>query len=249
MSKATTVIPRMMPAQPVFIGAGLTHVGVVRERNEDSILTDPTGVLWAVADGMGGYSFGDVASDMVIDALSEVSDHALAGPALQGALRAANARIHHEARTRGSMGATAVALMIQNAIATIAWVGDCRAYLLRGRALRLLTHDHTVVQDMVDRALIGPEETHSHPERHVVTRAVGHMAELQVDTIAVPLVPDDRVMLCSDGLTGCLSDQEITDHMARAGSPKMLCTTLLTASLEAGAADNVSVVSVFAERG
>ncbi|WP_299425929.1 protein phosphatase 2C domain-containing protein [uncultured Shimia sp.] len=248
MSKATTVIPRIVPAQPVFSGAGLTHVGVVREKNEDSILTDPTGVLWAVADGMGGYSFGDVASDMVIDALSELSDDGLAGPSLQAALRDANARIYRETQTRGSMGSTAVALMIQNAIATIAWVGDCRAYLQRAGALRLLTHDHTVVQDMVDRALIGQEETRNHPERHVVTRAIGHMAEVEVDTTVVPLVPDDRLMLCSDGLTGCLSDQDIAQHMARAGSPKMLCTTLLAAALEAGATDNVSVVAVFAER-
>lgn len=238
-----------MPAQPDFFGAGLTHAGLVRERNEDSILTDPSGTLWAVADGMGGYGNGDVASDMVIEALSRVPDDALAGPALQVSLRDANARISRAAAEtgKGSMGSTAVALMIQNSVGTIAWVGDCRAYMMRGGALRLLTHDHTVVQDMVDQGLLGHDQSQHHPESHIVTRAVGFEADLEVDMIAVPLVHGDRLILCSDGLTACLGDQQIAGHMRRAEGPQELCTALVTAALEGGAPDNVSVVAVFAE--
>lgn len=247
MTAPITRVPRIMPLPPTFSGAGMTHAGLVRERNEDAILTDPGGTLWAVADGMGGYGNGDVASDIVIETLSRVPEQALPGAALQASLREANDSIcRAAARGAGSMGATAVALMIQNSVGTVAWVGDCRAYLLRGEALRLLTHDHTVVQDMVDRGLLDPAEGYHHPESHVVTRAVGYERDLEIDNISVPLVQGDRLLLCSDGLTTCLSDQDITSHMRHATGPQTLCTSLVTAALEKGAPDNVSVVAVFA---
>ena len=229
----------------------MTHAGRVRERNEDSILTDPSGALWAVADGMGGYGNGDVASDMVIEALSTVPDDALAGPALQGRLEEANRRIraHSLKQLTGNIGATVVAMLIQNSVAHLAWAGDCRGYLMRGRQLRLMTHDHTVVQDLVDQGLLTEERSERHPEAHVVTRAVGFEDRIEIELAAVPLVPGDRVLLCSDGLTTCIGDQEIADSMARAADPEALCRGLIAATLEAGAPDNVSVIAVFAGAG
>jgi protein phosphatase len=231
------------------VGAGLTHRGLVRERNEDSVLTDPSGVLWAVADGMGGYGHGDVASDVVIERLSKVMDDTLAAQDLRAQLHAANSEILRRSQGSGQMGSTAVAMLLQNSMATILWVGDCRAYMLRGRSLRLLTRDHTVVQDMVDQGLLGDGDRERHPERHIVTRAVGVQQDVEIDTTIVPLVAGDRLLLCSDGLTGCLSDQEIAGYMAGSDAPEATCEALVVASLEAGAPDNVSVVCVFALEG
>ena len=248
MTAPTTRIPPLRIAEPVFHGAGMTHRGLTREKNEDSILTDPSGILWAVADGMGGYGNGDVASDIVIDCLSTLPDNALAGPALQSRLEEANRRIraHSLKACTGNIGATVVAMMIQNSLAHLAWAGDCRAYLMRSGQLRLLTHDHTVVQDLVDQGLISDDGRENHPEAHVVTRAVGFDENVEIDTRAVPLVPGDRVLLCSDGLTACLGDQEIADTLAVAPGPEALCRQFIAATLEAGAPDNVSVIGVFA---
>jgi len=241
--------PRATPS--LFHGAAMTHAGRVRERNEDSVLTDPSGVLWAVADGMGGHGNGDVASDIVIDCLSRLPQDVRAAPALRAKLQEANrmVRARAEAEGRHGMGATVVAMMIQDAVANIAWAGDCRAYLMRDGALRLLTRDHTVVQELVDQGLLAPADRKSHAESNVVTRAVGGERELEVEALGVQLVAGDRVLLCSDGLTACLGDQEIAGHAGAAASPEAMCKALVHAALEAGAPDNVSVVALFAEAG
>ncbi|SDE44174.1 protein phosphatase [Ruegeria marina] len=251
MTGPTTRIPAVLPRAPIFFGSGLTHAGRVRESNEDSILTDPSGVVWAIADGMGGYGHGDVASDIVIDCLSQLQDDALAAPELRMRLAEANREVLLRARNQrlDGMGATVVAMMIQNAIATVAWAGDCRAYLLRQGGLRLLTHDHTVVQDMIDQGLLDARDRDDHPERHIVTRAVGALPELEVDTVTVPLISGDRLMLCSDGLTTCIGDQQIASIINGATDPEDVCATLVTKALESGAPDNVSVIAVFARDG
>jgi protein phosphatase len=229
----------------------MTHAGKLRDSNEDSILTDPSGTLWAVADGMGGYGYGDVASDIVIECLSTVPDDALAGPALQARLEEANQRIraHSLKECIGSIGATVVAMLIQNSVAHLAWVGDCRAYLMRGHQLRLLTRDHTVVQDLVDQGLLTESGRENHPESHVVTRAVGFEDHVQIDIRAVPLVPGDQLLLCSDGLSACLGDHQIADLLGHTTEPEEVCRRMVSATLEMGAPDNVSVVSVFAREG
>lgn len=247
MPSPITRVPPMLPDKVLrFFGAGLTHKGLVRERNEDAILTDPSGALWAVADGMGGYGQGDVASDIVIERLSQIKEDSPAPHALRAQLQAANADILARTRTGGQMGATVVALLAQNAAATAAWVGDCRAYLLRGSALRLLTRDHTVVQDMVDQGLLGDAARDTHPERHIVTRAIGAEPEVEIDIALMPLIAGDRLLLCSDGLTTCLCDSRIADLLAAAPTPGAACDALVLAALQGGAPDNVSVVAVFA---
>lgn len=250
MSVPITRVPPILPvAAPVFFGAGLTHKGLVRERNEDSILTDPSGVLWAVADGMGGYGHGDVASDIVIEKLSQLPDNTLAPQAVRAQLHAANAEILAQTQSGKQMGSTVVAMLVQNYAATISWVGDCRAYMLRGRSLRLLTRDHTVVQDMIEQGLLGNDERENHPERHVVTRAVGVEREVDIDTITLPLIAGDRIVLCSDGLTACIGDQHIAELLAAATTPEIACETLMIAALEGGAPDNVSIITFFASEG
>jgi protein phosphatase len=251
MTVPTTRVPPLQRVAPVFSGAGMTHAGKLRDSNEDSILTDPSGTLWAVADGMGGYGYGDVASDIVIECLSTVPDDALAGPALQARLEEANQRIrtHSLKECIGSIGATVVAMLIQNSVAHLAWVGDCRAYLMRAHQLRLLTRDHTVVQDLVDQGLLTESRRENHPESHVVTRAVGFEDHVQIDIRAVPLVPGDRLLLCSDGLTACLGDHQISDLLSQTPEPEEVCRRMVSATLEMGAPDNVSVVSVFAREG
>lgn len=234
---------------PVSRGAGLTHVGLVRERNEDSILTDPTGALWAVADGMGGHGNGDVASDIVIDRVSTAPDGGEPLQILVDLLTEANDVIHAMAADRGVvMGATVVALMIENAVGYLAWVGDSRAYLMRNGRLRLLTRDHTVIQTLVEQGAIRPDQARHHAEANVVTRAVGAEPELEVDTVTVPFLAGDRILLCSDGLTGPVGDQQIEAHLGAADAPEDACRRLIRAALDSGGPDNVSAIAIFMVR-
>ena len=231
---------------PVAVGAGLTNRGMVREKNEDSILTDPSGVLWAVADGMGGYGNGDVASDIVIDCLAKIPDGVDPGPALVARLKEANRLVleRQNAPGMGRMGSTVVAVLISRAVAHVAWAGDSRAYLLRSGHLRPLTRDHSVVQEMVDRGELSPEEAESHPESHLVTRAVGGGADLEVDLVSVPLAVGDRLLLCSDGLTRCVYEQTVEALLREAAGPEEACQRLVREALDSGAPDNVSAITV-----
>ena len=246
MNTPITVVPGAKPALPVAVGAGLTNRGIVREKNEDSILTDPTGTLWAVADGMGGYGNGDVASDIVIDCLAQIPDGVDPGPALVARLKEANRLGLEGQRTpgMGRMGSTVVAVLIARAVAHVAWAGDSRAYLLRGGHLRPLTRDHSVVQEMVDRGELSPEEAESHPESHMVTRAVGGSEELEVDLVSIPLAVGDRLLLCSDGLTRCVYEHTVEALLRDASGPEEACQRLLREALDSGAPDNVSAITV-----
>lgn len=246
MSGITTVVPARFVPPPAAFGAGMTHRGRVRERNEDAILTDPDGRLWAVADGMGGYGHGEVASDLVIDCLETIPDEADPGRALADRLVEANARVLKTAAERGfgQMGATVVALIVDRAIAHVAWAGDCRAYLLRNGRLRLLTRDHSLVQSLVDRGELTADEAENHPEAHIVTRAVGGDDELQADRVDFPLIDGDRLMLCSDGLPRCVYESTIEQVLAAAPDPDRAVGQLMREALDAGAPDNVSIIVI-----
>lgn len=251
MTAPTTRVPVPGLDMPRPLGAGLTHRGRVRERNEDAILTDPDGELWAVADGMGGHADGAVAADMVIDALATMPDEAAPVAGLLARLGQANGTVAARAREagRGQIGATVVAAMIRNAVAHLVWAGDSRGYLMRGGHLRLLTRDHTVVQDLVDQGALAADQAERHPESHVVTRAVGMGPGFEAEALSVPVVPGDRLLLCSDGLPRCLSQQQIAGLMRREATPASACRALVAAALDAGAPDNVSVIVVDIEEG
>ncbi len=246
MNTPITVVPGQERQLPVAVGAGLTNRGMVRDRNEDSILTDPTGALWAVADGMGGYGNGDVASEIVIDCLAQIPDGVDPGPALVARLKEANDLVlrRQQGPGMGRMGSTVVAVLITGAVAHVAWAGDSRAYLLRGGRLRPLTRDHSVVQEMIDRGELSPDEAERHPESHMVTRAVGGGVELEVDQTSVPLAIGDRLLLCSDGLTRCVYEQTVEALLRDAASPEEACQKLVREALDSGAPDNVSAIAV-----
>ena len=242
----TTRVPAPAALFPAAVGAGLTNRGKVREKNEDSILTDPSGMLWAVADGMGGYGHGDVASDIVIDCLAAIPHDADPGAALVAQLEQANRMValRQQEPGMGRMGSTVVAMMLTGALAHVVWVGDSRAYLLRAGRLRMLTRDHSVVQDLVDRGELTAAEAETHPESHVITRAVGGDTLLEVDSATVPLAIGDRLLLCSDGLTRCVYEQTIEFLLASADTPDQACVSLVREALDNGAPDNVSVIAV-----
>lgn len=250
MQKPTTRTPQRFPLRLVAYGAGLTHAGIVRERNEDAILTDPSGTLWAVADGMGGHGRGDRASEIVIDRLAATPDGSAPLVELRAALMRANQEIQEVAQREGGgavIGATVVAAMIVGARATVVWAGDSRAYLGRGMALEQISRDHTLVQELVDAGALSAETAHTHPDAHVVRRAVGAAPELDLDHVELDLYAGDRLLLCSDGLTGCVSDEDIRIQLATVEHPATACTVLTRLALSAGAPDNVSVICIFVE--
>ncbi len=246
MSKPVTIPPSRETPELRPIGAGRTHPGNVRESNEDSLLTDPAQGLWAVADGMGGYGHGDLAADLVADALSGMRQKA--GPArdLRSAVEGANEAIYGYARQSriGLMGSTVVAALLQSGIGHIVWAGDSRAYLWRPSGLTRLTRDHSVVQDLIDRGSVAAEDAESHPHRHIITRAVGVRPSVEVEYIATPLALDERLLLCSDGLTCCVGEARISEIIDAGPDPSTISEALVEEALAEGAPDNVSVIVV-----
>lgn len=230
-----------------FSGAGYTHVGQVRARNEDAILLDPTGQLWVVADGMGGHGHGDVAAEMVVDGLAALEDGAEPEVMLADQIARINTDIHAMMIRRGvTIGATLVAAYLQDNLSYLAWVGDSRIYLWRGGTLRQLSHDHSRVQELVDDGVITPQEAQNHVDRNVITRAMGVEPTVVADFVTLPMRADDRILLCSDGLTTCVPDYLIAQTLQSHEDPKTAAAALVRAALDAGAPDNVSVIVIAA---
>ena len=233
-----------------------THVGKVRHINEDSYLDRPEIGLWAVADGMGGHEAGDVASRTVVEELNRVpapvSREALIGN-IERRLHAANERLLDYAAQRGEggiCGSTVVVLACHAGTAWCLWAGDSRIYRYRGGALERLTQDHSQVQELIRLGLIDRAEAETHPAGNVVTRAVGAADILNLDVDSHDLGADDVFLLCSDGLTGHIRDEEIAAALAAvaevpgAGACRTAVEGLLERTLEQGARDNVTLVIV-----
>jgi len=239
-----------MSAQFRIRSAGLTHEGRVRDHNEDSLLLRDDVGAWVVADGMGGHENGEWASNEIIEAVRQTPLGANFDPAvgaMADALHAANARIHQAGVEGGKrMGSTVAALYISGSRFACLWAGDSRIYLLRDGTLHRLTRDHTQVQDMVDAGLMAAHEAKGHPMSHVLSRAVGVQAVLELDAIADEIAHRDVFLLCSDGLTGPVSEDEIAAQMASA-SPEAACRRLVELTLSRGAPDNVTVIAVACE--
>ena len=229
--------------------AGLSHVGMVRSRNEDALVRRPGDRFWAVADGMGGLERGDWAAQLLAGALRGVTLRgALAADAeaVADAIQASNGAICRQSEAQGAaIGSTVVALLMREARFAVLWAGDSRAYRLRVGVLEQLSRDHTQVQDRVDRGYMTSEEARTHPMAHVLTRAVGVTPSLQLDVLYGDVEAGDVFLLCSDGLHGVASDAEIAEGMA-SGSPEDACARLLALCLERGAPDNVTLVAVTA---
>lgn len=228
--------------------AAATHVGEVRQENEDSHLALGEAGIWVVADGMGGHENGKYASQTIVDAIARTSfPDALeeACDALSAAVHAANAEIYARSReAEAQMGSTFVALVVRGIEFAVLWSGDSRAYVYRGGHLYQLTADHTQVQAMIDRGLLTPEEALIHPMRHVLSRAVGVEETLQIDAVRDTIDPRDVFLLCSDGLHGLLADWEIAAILERGGIGAG--DELIAQCLARGAPDNVTVTLVMA---
>jgi protein phosphatase len=243
MTSPDTQLP---PGRLAAAGAGLSHRGRVRPLNEDAILVDPTGALWAVADGMGGHGHGDLAADLVIDAFARLPHGGTGRALLAQAFDAADGDVRRRARADGlgPIGATAVAALIEGRRATLAWAGDSRGYRLRRGSLERLTRDHSLVQELIDAGELTDAEAERHPQSHVVTRAVGAGDRADPSFAEVDLAAGDLILLCSDGLTRCVAEAEIARILAGAPDPEAACRGLVEAALAAGAPDNVSAVVV-----
>jgi protein phosphatase len=215
------------------------------------------GVLLAVADGMGGHDAGEVASRKAIEglvativpALTQHSDQDI-GALINSAITEVNAAlIHYEQmhpEYRG-MGTTITCAVITGPHVHIGHVGDSRAYMITGNAIRQITKDHSLVQEMMDQGQLSVDEARTHPQRHIITRAVGVDSELMVDTYSELLYGDDILLLCCDGLTDMLTDEEIVSLVKAHTDLQPMCDALVEAANEKGGLDNISVIGISCE--
>ncbi|MDP9409227.1 MAG: Stp1/IreP family PP2C-type Ser/Thr phosphatase [Actinomycetota bacterium] len=229
---------------------GVTDAGKVRQNNEDALLVgegkDET--LFAVADGIGGFEAGEVASSIAIDVLKDLPPEGQ----FDQAIREANRRILAAGRgdeKLSGMGTTVVAIRFggtrSNPVAEVAHVGDSRAYLVRGGEMKPVTEDHSLVAELVRSGDLTRAQAAEHPQKNLITRALGAEEEVDVDTAVLPIEAGDRVLLCSDGLSDMVPERRISEIvLASPDDPEGTSRSLLSAALEAGGNDNITVVVV-----
>jgi protein phosphatase len=224
------------------IEAGVvTDIGRVREGNEDSYLVDPP--LYAVADGMGGARGGEVASQLALTTIEEgFTEGRGTLPLLVHEANAAVFARSAEDRSVAGMGTTLTAVVVEAGTALLVHVGDSRAYLLRGGQLRQLTEDHTLVQRMVRAGEISADEADVHPHRNVLLRVLGTEPDVEVDESQLGLMEGDRILLCSDGLTNMITDDQIQAILEAASAPQEAADRLVRAANRAGGIDNITVL-------
>ena len=232
-----------------FRSSAASHASAARERNEDSYVNRPDLGLWAVADGAGGHQAGDVASRIIADALEAIPTGLVAAELLaEVRLRLANAHrlMQHEAARHGpdiNLVSTIVVLLARDHHYACLWAGDFRAYLLRRGSLCQVTHDHSLVQALVDAGEITPAEADYHPRRNIITRAVDSAADgVELDKVTDRLDVGDRFLLCSDGLFKTVPEGDLGGLMDASGDT--LAKHLVATALEREADDNVTAVTV-----
>ena len=233
-----------------LIPFGVTDPGRVRENNEDAMLVgegrDET--LFAVADGIGGFEAGEVASSIAVDVLSELEP----GSAFETAVAEANRRILASGRgddRLSGMGTTIVAVRFggsqERPTAEVAHVGDSRAYLLRGGELKPVTEDHSLVAELVRSGDLTRAQAAEHPQKNLITRALGAEEKVEVDTTVLPVETGDRFLLCSDGLTDMVPEDRVAEILSEhPDDPEGTARSLLSAALEAGGNDNITTLIV-----
>jgi PPM family protein phosphatase len=243
---------------------GITDVGRKRRHNEDAYLLDVERGLFVVADGMGGHAAGEVASRITVESIQEYlalrddegentwpfgfnNRFSMEGNLLATAVKKANDRVIRAVQNRPElkgMGTTVVALLFDSERATLVHVGDSRCYLFRKGDLKRLTDDHSWVQEQVNAGILTPEEATSHPLKNVVTRALGGSPNVLPDLMEVPTEASDSFLLCSDGLTGMMTDDEIRSIMASDEPPEWRVRTLVDLANDRGGVDNITVLLV-----
>ncbi|MCM8738887.1 protein phosphatase 2C domain-containing protein [Azospirillum sp. A1-3] len=234
---------------PEVRSSSATHQGCVRSLNEDSLLERPDLGLWVVADGMGGHQRGEYASDAIVRTLGAMPTQ-VAAPAfmteVKSRLEGANALLRAQGlRDGGTIASTVVCLLISGWNFACVWAGDSRLYLLRDGRLHRVSTDHSVVQDLVDAGALTPEQAATHPRGNEVTRAVGAFDRLTPEVRQGTVQSNDVFLLCSDGLTRMIADDEIAALACDGeGEPAPLVDALIAETLRRGASDNVTVIVV-----
>jgi protein phosphatase len=261
------------PASVRTVSSALTDVGSVRDLNEDSLLTQESSIvhrgvslpigLYVVADGMGGHSAGDVASGIVVNTLAQkMASEVLVGQThpenasspfdpvawLNEAIAAANTAVYEERQqARTDMGTTLAAALMIGDVAHIGHVGDSRAYVVSGEGIRQITTDHSLVERLIATGQITREEARDHPQRNVIYRTIGDKTRVEPDIASHRLNLDDRLLLCSDGLSGMVPDEDIWRIVINYPSLPEACRQLIDAANKAGGDDNIAVIIVKVE--
>jgi len=225
----------------------LTHAGLHRELNEDTYYGDGQLGLWLVADGMGGHAHGELASAL---ARETIVREVRRGTALEEAIGLADHDIQHASRQNADarpMGTTVVAVMVRDQTFQIAWVGDSRGYLYHDGRLTRLSRDHTYIQTLIQQGIINRAQARRHPQRNVVTQALGVTApdQLTVDTLTGEFMPGSQLLLCSDGLTEDVRDAQIAGILANTQWSAQECVdALVAAALDNGGSDNITAILI-----
>ncbi len=246
-----------------IIAFGLSDTGRVRSLNEDSLLLDDKSGLFVVADGMGGHNCGEVASRMAVGILQDNVDRAAGHVSIFGgidqrfsfqanllasAIRLANRTIYEAACSCSEwhgMGTTIAAVLVDNNKVGIAHVGDSRVYLLREGCLQQITADHSVVAEQLRKGLITTEEANASKQKNIITRALGHEAAVEVDLCDLEMLVGDRLLICSDGLTGMVTDQEIAALIQSRAKPQLACRDLVEQANARGGLDNITALLIY----
>lgn len=234
----------------VLACSGATHVGAVRSHNEDALLVGPP--VFVVADGIGGHAYGDVASASVADAFAPLAGRSGLGLAdVEEALARARAAVAaatpvgHGAPEPGATMVCAVHTVLAGCdYWLIAHVGDSRAYVWSADGLEQITRDHSVVQELIDTGRLNADEAATHPQRHVITRAISTLSNGEADFSLVPVRYGQRLLLCSDGLTGEVSERALAMLLAHAEAPEQAANDLIEAAVNMGGHDNVTVIVI-----
>ena len=231
--------------------AARTDAGKVRARNEDAFLDCPQQGLWAVADGMGGYQGGDIASQLIVASLAELPaqddfDERLKG--IRQCLHWLNRRLGQELTVTAGhqdsiMGSTVVALLVEGHRAACIWAGDSRCYLWRGQRLYQLSKDHSLQQQLIDEQQMSLEDASAHPAAHALTRAVGAAEQLTLDVLELEVCPGDAFLLCSDGLYNGLSSDALGNALSLT-APHAALARLFDDALRGPARDNLTAVVI-----
>ncbi len=238
-------------SHPSLNSAGLTDRGQKRDNNEDNFYIDDKTGFFIVSDGMGGAEGGETASEMVVNILpvklSGNISSSTPGPALGKSIEEVSNCIKNYTSDRYDLkgaGATVVACLIKGGKAFIGHMGDSRAYLIRGNKFERLTVDHTIVNYLISSGVITEEEGKNHPYRHTITRCAGMKDEPQAEINAIDLENGDRLLLCTDGLTGMLTDKEIEKILLEEGDLNRACRKLIDSANTAGGKDNITAVII-----
>jgi protein phosphatase len=235
-----------------WVSSARSDAGRIREGNEDACLQQPDRGCWAVADGMGGHAVGDLASGLIVAALSRLPVPDSMPSYLSHAsnrLMSVNRQLRDEAARRqvAVIGSTVVALLACDSYCGYLWAGDSRLYLYRQGALRQLTRDHSQIEELKALGHLTEEEALNHPAQHMITRAVGATDQLDLDSNTIAVADGDVFLLCSDGLSNELTAHEMQTLLLGASDCGEACEALVDAALARGGRDNITAVVIRAE--